>query len=401
MIETAYIQDMAVMADYSISENIGETEEGYLICYNVPVARTGTQEYLGREIGLLERPNDKITVHRLPEDVFSKEAMRSAEGKVITDDHPPVMVTMENHHIYDKGHAQNVRRAANYLIMDLIITDPNLAEKIRNGKREVSLGYHCVWVPLDNDYKQTKIRVNHIAIVDHARAGRKAAIRDSVDKREIYPMNDQQLKASIFAAYVKDTAATPDSMAKAMELLNYTPTAHHVPVMDEDSLVSKIAKIFKGEAKDEETKEDERMQKLEDELKELKDTLGELNAATEKEIGDEEEKETEDEDVEEYNEDEAECEDEEEAEAKDAYDSIRKQLAPVLKTMPAKQQKAVKDAMRKGLGLDTSNENYKKVKKTIQDAKVKQPPVMPEDVGRKIRDAFNPQYKNKPESIFS
>ena len=37
---------------YTISPNQIETGEGFLICRNVPVARTGTQEYLGREIGL-------------------------------------------------------------------------------------------------------------------------------------------------------------------------------------------------------------------------------------------------------------------------------------------------------------------------------------------------------------
>ena len=36
-----------------LSENISKREpEGYLLCLNVPVARTGTQEYLAEELGL-------------------------------------------------------------------------------------------------------------------------------------------------------------------------------------------------------------------------------------------------------------------------------------------------------------------------------------------------------------
>ena len=36
-----------------LSENISRREpEGYLLCLNVPVARTGTQEYLAGELGL-------------------------------------------------------------------------------------------------------------------------------------------------------------------------------------------------------------------------------------------------------------------------------------------------------------------------------------------------------------
>ena len=36
-----------------LSENISRREpEGYLLCLNVPVARTGTQEYLPEELGM-------------------------------------------------------------------------------------------------------------------------------------------------------------------------------------------------------------------------------------------------------------------------------------------------------------------------------------------------------------
>ena len=36
-----------------LSENISKREpEGYLLCLNVPVARSGTQEYLPEELGL-------------------------------------------------------------------------------------------------------------------------------------------------------------------------------------------------------------------------------------------------------------------------------------------------------------------------------------------------------------
>ena len=39
-----------------LSENISRREpEGYLLCLNVPVARTGTQDYLPEELGLPPR----------------------------------------------------------------------------------------------------------------------------------------------------------------------------------------------------------------------------------------------------------------------------------------------------------------------------------------------------------
>ena len=47
---------------YTISPNQIETGEGFLICKNVPIARTGTQEYLGREMGLPGADADRMAL---------------------------------------------------------------------------------------------------------------------------------------------------------------------------------------------------------------------------------------------------------------------------------------------------------------------------------------------------
>ena len=72
-----------------ISPNQTKTDEGFLICKNVPIARTGTMEYLARELGLDGDPERIVTVNRYEEDVFSPAAMASFEGKIVTDNHPP------------------------------------------------------------------------------------------------------------------------------------------------------------------------------------------------------------------------------------------------------------------------------------------------------------------------
>ena len=53
---------------HDISPNITETDEGYLICRNVPIARTGPQEYTARELQLDGDPERLIAVNRHPED---------------------------------------------------------------------------------------------------------------------------------------------------------------------------------------------------------------------------------------------------------------------------------------------------------------------------------------------
>ena len=166
-----------------LSENISLREpEGYLLCLNVPVARTGVQEYLPGEVGLPPGPG-LIPVHRPPEEVFDPACMASFEGMPVTDDHPadPEGVTAENIRWLQKGHAHNIRRSAeapDLLLADLIITDSRLIDEIMHGKREISCGYNYTLCQEEGKYVQRGIRGNHIAVVDAGRAGPRVAIRD-------------------------------------------------------------------------------------------------------------------------------------------------------------------------------------------------------------------------------
>ena len=93
-----------------ISEHLVKTPEGYLICYDVPINRTGTQMYTAGELGLEGEPERPVTVYRLEEDVFSPAALASLEGKDITRGHPAEMLAAENQASYSKGHLEHVRR---------------------------------------------------------------------------------------------------------------------------------------------------------------------------------------------------------------------------------------------------------------------------------------------------
>ena len=127
-----------------LSENISRREpEGYLLCLNVPVARTGSQEYLPEELGLTG--TGPVPVYRPEEEVFSPETVASFEGMPVTNDHPPDGVDVSNIRALQKGHAHNVRRGSgeesDLLLADLIITDPVLIDLVLSGKREISCGY--------------------------------------------------------------------------------------------------------------------------------------------------------------------------------------------------------------------------------------------------------------------
>ena len=192
-----------------LSENISRREpEGYLLCLNVPVARTGTQDYLPEELGL---PGSSfISVYRPEEEVFSPETVASFEGMPVTNDHPPDGVDVSNIRALQKGHAHNVRRGtgdeSDLLLADLIITDPGLIDLIlEEGKREISCGYTYELCEENGQYIQRKIRGNHVAVVDAGRAGPRVSIKDhkaSISERR--KPNMKKSLSKILARMAKD-----------------------------------------------------------------------------------------------------------------------------------------------------------------------------------------------------
>ena len=168
-----------------ISPHMTRTPEGYLICHDVPINRTGDQEYQARDLQLDGDPERLVVVHRYPEDVFDAAALASFEGKDVTQGHPPENLTPENQAAYSKGHVENVRRVGDNTVADLYIKDPGLASDVENGVvREVSCGYVCNYEPDGDGYRQTNIRGNHVAVVPRGRAGHDVAIKDAAPEAE-------------------------------------------------------------------------------------------------------------------------------------------------------------------------------------------------------------------------
>ncbi len=206
-----------------ISPNMTKTPEGYLICMNVPIARTGKQEYLARELQLKDRkPDDIIVVERTEEEVFNPATIASFEGKPFTDDHPNEDVTSTNYDYYSKGHTQNVHRGtgdnAYNLVADIYITNPSVIREIENGKRQISCGYTCDYLDNgDGTYSQSRIRGNHIALVDEGRAGASVSIKDSkIKERRIHEMGNtigEKVKGvlNLLARSAKDAKSVDDT----------------------------------------------------------------------------------------------------------------------------------------------------------------------------------------------
>lgn len=170
-----------------LSPNRIKNDKGQLIVTGCPFARTGKQKYHKSELGIVINPGEDefIYLDRPVSEVSSPATIASFEGAPLTEDHPEEDVKVGvNWNYLSKGMAFNIKYVADnkantkgHLEADLIFTEEKLIDDIENNRiSELSAGYKC---DVDEvNWTQTKIRGNHIAVVESARAGRMARIRD-------------------------------------------------------------------------------------------------------------------------------------------------------------------------------------------------------------------------------
>lgn len=162
-----------------LSDNRVLDENGYLICTNAILGRTGTQKYLGKEISKAIKKygldsNQVFDVYRDEIDVFDESSLASLENKPLTLSHPREFVGVANHKSVAKGFVRDVYRDGNYIRGTIVVTDKDVIDYIVNDEMdELSLGYTCDYEYDDANEKlsQRNIRYNHISLVRKGRAG--------------------------------------------------------------------------------------------------------------------------------------------------------------------------------------------------------------------------------------
>lgn len=190
------IKDSILQKFYTtLTENIYYDQNGYLVCTDAVLGRTGSQEYTEKELGI-SNSNDIVDVYRLEEYVFEEDSMNSLEGRPLTLNHPKELVTIENHNQLAKGEVFNVRREGNNIVGDIRVTDSKVAKLILDKKmRDLSLGY-TQDLKYDEEkgiYYFTNIIYNHIALVKKGRAGN-AIIKD---EEIVMEGNEEQMEEMI------------------------------------------------------------------------------------------------------------------------------------------------------------------------------------------------------------
>lgn len=194
---------------FLVAEKLGphkfKTPEGYLICTDAILSRTGKQEYKRCELfgDTCEDPDKIVNVERTDDEVFSDKAMASFENKAVCIEHPDHDVNAENHNELAVGFVRDIHKGEDngkpVMMGTLVITDKDAVEAVESGEyKELSCGYDC---DIDDDGEpcQRNIRGNHVALCKQGRAGI-ARIVDSVDDIRFW---GQQYPYELWLTYPK------------------------------------------------------------------------------------------------------------------------------------------------------------------------------------------------------
>lgn len=209
---------------------------GFFEVKDNPISREGVFPYSGAQIGAPE-PGRIYQVYRPAEELSAAETLDSFRMVPIIDDHRMLGeggVPAEDAEVAGTL-GENIQVVDGVMTANLKIYGGALAEKIKNGKTELSCGYRCfyeftpgVWNGQAYDAVQRQIRGNHVAVVDEGRMGPSVAILDqmtfTVDAKEQKPAMDEEIKQALAAiaarldkleaAEVAEASADEDMTAK-------------------------------------------------------------------------------------------------------------------------------------------------------------------------------------------
>jgi hypothetical protein len=176
-------------------DSITKTPEGYIVS-DAAVTRSGVLPYRNDD-------GSPRLEFRSDSEVFNGISIDTLKNKPITNNHPTEgIVTSDNFKQLAVGFTgETIRRDGNLLRCRITITDAATIAEIEAGKRELSCGYHCDCEPQAGEHMgekythvQTKIRYNHIAIVNKGRAGEMVRIdEENIDSFDPLTVLDSEI----------------------------------------------------------------------------------------------------------------------------------------------------------------------------------------------------------------
>lgn len=158
-----------------------------------PITKIGVFPYLGRQISPELEPNKIYQVLRPESELFTEEALASFNALPITIGHALLGpreegFTPAEEKGIDGTTGASAERKDDKVVNDIKLFSERIKDEVNHGKKELSAGYFCDFVPESGtwngrhyDYVQKNIRGNHIALVDKGRSGHDVRVMDSAE----------------------------------------------------------------------------------------------------------------------------------------------------------------------------------------------------------------------------
>ncbi len=185
---------------------------GWITIKDNPILKAGIFPYLGSEIGQGE-PTRVYKVLRSEEELSKTETIKSFELVPLINEHFVLgeLGTDTDDKSIDGIVGESIYFEAPYLKSNIKVFGKHIKKLIEVGKIELSAGYSCKYIPVENnpdyDFIQTDIRANHLALVEAGRNGSDVAVQDALkftlDSKELL-MNLEDILAQISALSDED-----------------------------------------------------------------------------------------------------------------------------------------------------------------------------------------------------
>lgn len=175
----------ATIAQYAKSYAMDSARQqdinGFTLIEANPISRSGVFQYLGKHLPGAEDKNRVYNVYRPAEELADQDAIDSFKLLPIVDDHEMLgdaekgYTPAENKGVHGST-GDKIFFKDGVLYSNLKIFSQTLTDMVQSGKRDLSLGYRCVYEKVSGvfngepyQYIQRKLRGNHLALVDDAR----------------------------------------------------------------------------------------------------------------------------------------------------------------------------------------------------------------------------------------
>lgn len=232
-----------------------------------PLSKVGIYDYSGAQIGAPAADAGKIfKVFRPAEELGHPDTVASFKLVPFINDHT---MLGENFTDTDQRPVQGVLGEDIYFEGDTLYGNPKvfskaLAEEIKKGKTELSLGYRCrydftpgTWKGQKYDVVQRVIRGNHVALVDEGRMGPEVSILDqltfTVDAKETTQVDEKlaEILAAIQALTTRVEAVEAAAKPKDEPAVEMTDDEKAAKLAADEEAAKAAAADAEGDEKDE------------------------------------------------------------------------------------------------------------------------------------------------------